>query len=57
MNVTIVQDTVCRKTGENILAGEVLFDAMIIDGGYSGEWYGTSVEVPEEDAAIMLSDN
>jgi len=55
MNVKILCDTVCRKTGETIQAGEVLLDATIIDGGYSGEWYGTTVEVYADDAAVMLS--
>lgn len=53
----VLHDTTDRITGEWITSGTVLFNAVIIDGGYSGDWVGTRVEVSEDDAAIMLSDN
>lgn len=55
--VIVLYDTIDRLSDTKILAGTVLFDVVLIEGGYNCDWVGTRVEVSNEDVAIMLSDN
>ena len=56
MRVIVLHDTKDRVSNDWVVAGTVLFDATIIDGGYECYWNGERVEVITDDAAVMLED-